>query len=495
MPIAVCRGTLTSEDYGVHNLMTETVNSAIFRAYDIRGLVDQDLTDNTLTILGKATGTWLRSWQAQTCVVGRDARCSSPRFQHAFIEGLRSTGIDVLDIGEVPTPVMYFAVEHLQVDSGAVISASHNPPEYNGVKLRRSHPTYGSEPVSGQPIQEIYAIANGGKFAQGNGSLKSHDVRDAYIQSVTSTLQLPTALTTAGNRPRVVLDGGNGVAGPVGIRVLEQLGVEVIPLYIEPDGTFPNHHPDPLKTENLRDLQHMVQTHGADLGLALDGDGDRLGVVDHAGHVVWPDRYLIVLAKHLLAKKAAAVVFDVKCSSVLADAVRMLGGTPVMSKTGYASISAKMRETQAVLGGELSGHTFSTYPRHYYDDGTFAAAHLIHALSHAGVAATTNSNRMLSLQEALTPYPMLPSLKDDRIHFSDSTKFQVVDYVREHFTGRYPILAIDGVRVDFGDGWGVVRASNTEPVITTGFEAATEERVQAIRTMMLEVIETFRRQR
>jgi phosphomannomutase len=386
---------------------------------------------------------------------------------------------------------MYFAVEHLQVDCGAVITASHNPPEYNGVKLRRSHAVYGSEPISGPPIQEIATILNQGDFAnQDIGTLQSYDVREAYTQSVVSTLELPTAMLSAGNRPRVVLDGGNGVAGPMGVQVLERLGVEVIPLYIEPDGTFPNHHPDPLKPENLRDLQQAVQQHGADLGLALDGDGDRLGVVDHTGSIVWPDRYLIVLAKHLLARTSAAVVFDVKCSSVLADAVRALGGTPIMSKTGYASISAKMRETQAILGGELSGHTFSTYPRHYYDDGTFAAAHLIHALCYAGVA----NNRMLTLEEALAPYPKLPSRKDDRLRFSDSTKFQVIDYVREHFTGRYPIVTIDGVRVDFGDGWGVVRASNTEPVITTGFEAATEERVHAIRTMMLEVIEEFRNQ-
>lgn len=474
--------------------MAEIVNPSMFRAYDIRGVVDVDLTDETLRILGKATGTWLHSWGGHTCVVGRDARCSSLQFQEAFIEGLRSTGINVIDIGEVPTPVMYFAVEHLQVDSGAIISASHNPPEYNGVKLRRSHPVYGSEPVSGDPIQVIKDIALGGAFAQGSGTLQQADVCDAYVASVTSILHIPAGCRRSGNAPRVVLDGGNGVAGPISVRTLEALGAEVIPLYVEPDGRFPNHHPDPLKVKNLRDLSTAVRTHGADLGLALDGDGDRLGIVDSNGDVVWADRYLIILARYVLAKRLAPVVFDIKCSRVLADAVRSLGGTPIMWKTGYASISAKMREVNAVLGGELSGHTFSTYPRHYYDDGTFAGAHLLCALCQFGYEASPHQERtsILPLTEALAPYPVLPSLKDDRIRFSDATKFQVIEYVRTHFTEKYEINTVDGVRVDFGDGWGVVRASNTEPVITAGFEATSEERVFAIRDMFLAVIEEFR---
>ncbi len=474
--------------------MLDAVNPAIFRAYDIRGVVDVDLTDETLMIIGRAVGTWIFGWDGKTCVVGRDARCSSPRFQEAFIEGLRKSGIDVIDIGQVPTPVMYFAVERLKTDAGVIISASHNPPEYNGVKLRRSHALYGSEPVSGSYIEEICQIANRGKFVEGNGTLTSYNVEDAYVQSVTSTLHLPPVYQTPGKQPRVVLDGGNGVAGPIGMRVLEALGAEVIPLYIEPDGTFPNHHPDPLKTENLRDLSAAVKAHQADMGLALDGDGDRLGVVDNHGAVVWADRYLIVLARYLLPKRAGAVVFDVKCSSVLADTVRQLGGTPVMAKTGYASISAKMREIDAILGGELSGHTFSTYPRHYYDDGTFAAAHLICALCHIGEEQPHHhpEDGMLPLAEALAQYPVLPSSKDDRIRFSDSTKFQVVDHVRQYFEGKYPLILVDGVRVDFGDGWGVMRASNTEPVITAGFEAVTEERLYEIRTMMIDVVETFR---
>lgn len=474
--------------------MPDAVNPAIFRAYDIRGLVDVDLTDETLAILGRATGTFFREQGAHTLVAGRDARSSSPRFQEAFIDGLCSTGIDVIDIGEVPTPVMYFAVEHLHADGGVVISASHNPPEYNGVKLRRAHPVYGSEPVSEATIQAVGTLANQGQFAQGNGTCRTANVIDAYVQSVVSTLRLPDMCRDRARRPRVVLDGGNGVAGPVGARTLEALGIEVIPLYIEPDGTFPNHHPDPLKAVNLQDLRKTVLQHQADAGFALDGDGDRLGVVDSNGEIVWADRYLIVLARYLLAQRRAPVVFDVKCSSVLANAIRDFGGTPVMSKTGYASISARMRELNAILGGELSGHTFSTYPGHYYDDGTFAGAHLTCALCHLGneIDNRQSSSGMRSFADILSPYPVLPSLMEDRIRFTDATKFQVIDYVRAHFAGRYPLIELDGVRVDFGDGWGIVRASNTEPVITTRFEATTSERVYAIRDLMLDVVEASR---
>lgn len=470
----------------------EHINPAIFRAYDIRGVVDVDLTDEVLAILGRASGTYFRNYGARTLVCGRDARCSSFRFQEALVEGLCSAGIEVIDIGEVPTPLMYFAVEHLQTDGGVIISASHNPPEYNGVKLRKAHPTFGSEPLPVQAIQEVGYIAHSGRFVQGQGSLRKADVTDAYIASVLRHLRLPPDYQQPERRPRVVLDGGNGVAGIVGMRTLEALGVEVIPLFVEPDGRFPNHHPDPLKAANLQSLIAAVLEHKADLGLALDGDGDRLGVVDNNGEIIWADRYLIVLARHLLSKRKGAVVFDVKCSNVLAEAIRDFGGNPIMAKTGYASISTRMREVNAVLGGELSGHTFSTFPGHYYDDGTFAAAHLICALCEISQSQSPPTERMIPLAEVLAPYPDLPSIMEDRIRFTDGTKSQVIDHVRSHFHGQYPLIEVDGVRVDFGDGWGIVRASNTEPVITTRFEATTSERAQAIRTMMLDVVDEFR---
>jgi phosphomannomutase len=477
--------------------MVGAVNPAIFRAYDIRGLVEHDLTNEVLTLLGKAAGTFfLRRNNARTLVVGRDARISSPAFQQALIEGVLSTGVDVIDIGEAPTPVMYFAVEHMQADGGITISASHNPPEYNGVKLRRAHPNYGSEPVWGDDLEELRAIVERGQFAEGQGTARQASVNDAYVQSVVSLLQLPEAYRTDEKRPRVVVDGGNGVAGPLALRTLEALGADVIPLYIEPDGRFPNHHPDPLKPDNVRDLARLVQERGADIGFALDGDGDRLGVVDATGAIIWAERYLIILARYLLAQQpGGVVVFDVKCSSVLEEAVRSFGGTPTRAKTGYASISTVMRQTNAVLGGELSGHTFSTYPGHYYDDGTFAAAHLLHAICalDAESGGSRKGHRLLSPGEVLEPYPVLPSMMEDRLRFTDATKFQVVEYVRNHFAGRYPLMEIDGVRVDFGDGWGIIRASNTEPVITTRFEATTIEQVHTIRDTMLKVVEEFRR--
>ncbi len=469
--------------------MSECVNPAIFRAYDIRGVVDIDLTDTTVTTLGRAVGTFFRRRNVATMVVGRDARLSSPRFQTILNMALAASGIRVIDIGEVPTPVMYFALEHLGADAGAVMSASHNPAEYNGIKLRQANADYGSEALSSEDIQQIEQIANGGQFVEGQATLHQADIRDIYVQHVASTLRLsqwsgPEGRTT----PRVVLDGGNGVAGPLGVRVLEAIGAEVIPLYIEPDGRFPNHHPDPLKAENLHDLSEAVRTHKADLGIALDGDGDRLGVVDSTGAVVWADRYLIVLARHMLTQRKGPVVFDVKCGTVLRDAIKACGGTPVMWKTGYSNLSAKMRELDAVFGGELSGHIIFPYPGHYFDDGAFAGAHLLYTLAYLQAQGMLST---ASLAEALAPYPVLPMLTEERLPFADATKFQAIAYLQRHFANQYPVVDIDGVRVDFGDGWGLVRPSNTEPALTTRFEAQTEARLYAIRDQMLAVIQDF----
>lgn len=456
--------------------MALALNPTIFRAYDIRGVVDVDLDEAIYTRLGQAVGTIFLGQGRRTIAVARDARLSSPRFQAALIVGLRSTGIDVVDIGQVPTPVMYFAVEHLGLDAGAIVSASHNPPQYNGLKLRRSQPTFGSEPLTSEDVQAVGQVALAGQFAQGNGDLSRADVSDAYVASVCRLLPF------RGKCPRAVLDGGNGVGGPIGLRTYQALGLDVLPLFIEPDGTFPNHHPDPLKPENLQHLIAAVREHGADIGIALDGDGDRLGVVDGEGQIVFADRYLIALATYLLGRRKGHVIFDVKCSAVLPKAITALGGTPVMWRTGYSSISAKMREVDAVLGGELSGHTFATYPGHYFDDGTFAGAHLLFALAQLGT----------TLREALAPYPDLPSLDEGRIPFAEDQKFRAIDFLRERFAPSYPVFDLDGVRVDFGDGWGLVRASNTEPAITTRFEAETMERASAIRTMMMSAVEEFR---
>lgn len=453
------------------------LNATIFRAYDIRGVVGVDLDESVYQRLGQAVGTIFRGRGGRSVVVARDARLSSPGFQAALIAGLRAAGCDVIDIGLAATPVMYFAVEHLAADGGAIVTASHNPPDFNGLKLRLPHPVFGSEPAPAEMIQEVGRIAMAGSLSAGGGSLAQADVGEAYIANLVG--QLPFA----GRRPRVVLDGGNGVGGPLALRAYQALGLDVVPLFIEPDGTFPNHHPDPLKAENLQQLIAAVRAHGADIGIGLDGDADRLGVVDGQGNIVFADRYLIALASYILGQRKGPVIFDVKCSAVLPAAIAALGGEPIMWKTGYTNLSAKMRETDAVLGGELSGHTIFPAPGHYFDDGAFAGAYLLYALSGLGV----------TLHDLLAPYPTPPSIDEGRIPFPEGLKFQAIDYVRERFSATHPVIDVDGVRVDFGDGWGLLRASNTEPAITNRFEAQTFERAQAIRDLMMGAVEEFRR--
>jgi phosphomannomutase len=438
--------------------------------------VGVDLSEAVYQTLGRAAGTYFRGRAGTRIVVARDARLTSAAYAAALIAGLRAAGCDVVDVGMVPTPVMYFAAAFLGADGGAVVTASHNPPEFNGLKLRQSDPAYGGEPLNGEQIQEIARIANSGEFASGQGTYTQRDVGGDYVQDVANRLKLSQPV-------KIVLDGGNGVAGPIGLRAFEAIGCEVVPLFIEPDGTFPNHHPDPLKEENLVQLIAKVRASGAALGIGLDGDGDRLGVVDGSGAMVFADRYLIVLARHVLARGPAPIVFDVKCGLLLPEAIRAFGGTPVMWKTGYTNGSAKMREVGAPLAGELSGHVFSDTPLHAYDDGIFAGCHLLQALEQSGQ----------SLEEALEPYPPLPDAPEDRMHFEEATKFQVIEYLRDQFARDHDVLDVDGVRVDFGDGWGLVRASNTEPAITTRFEARTAKRVQEIRTLMLGKVDEFKK--
>lgn len=451
-----------------------TIDPSIFRAYDIRGIVGRELSEAVYEVLGRAAGTLFRRRGSQRIVVGHDARLTSASFAAALMRGLQSTGCDVVDIGMVPTPVMYFAVDHLKADGGAVVTASHNPPEFNGLKMRHYEPQFGGVPFSSAEVQEVGQIAMSGEFASGAGSLSHVDVSDAYVEHIAGLITLPRSL-------KVVVDGGNGVAGPLGVRVFERLGCEVVPLFIEPDGTFPNHHPDPLKEKNMLDLMRVVKETGAELGIGLDGDGDRLGVVDDTGRMVFADRYMIVLAREALKQGPAPIVFDVKCSTVLADAITSFGGTPVMWKTGYTNQSAKMRELGAPVAGELSGHVFNNRPGHSFDDGTFAGACLVEALVNAGQ----------TLSQALAPFPVLAEVPEERIELDDVRKFAAVEHVRSVFAGKYTIIETDGLRIDFGDGWGLLRASNTEPVITTRFEAVSEARAAHIRDTILAALKEY----
>jgi len=459
-----------------------SVDASMFREYDIRGYVDENFTTPVLGAIGRAYGTFLAALPragAQgpgpgTVAVGRDVRLSSARFAAAMIEGLRATGADVVDIGMVPTPLVYFAVNTLRTDAGACITASHNPPAFNGLKLRKRDPALPNGlPLQPSEVQEVRRLAQEGAFraAPGGatGSLRQEDVRDAYVRYVGERI-------TLSRRLKVVVDAGNGAAGPVAVRTLEAIGCEVIPLYCDPDGSFPNHMPDPLRPENLRDLIARVTETGADLGIALDGDGDRLGVVDDSGKILEADRYLILLARSVLrnGRPGGSVVFDVKCSMALSEQIEKMGGVPVMSRTGYPNIMARRREVDALLAGELSGHIFFNDPTIDFDDGTFAAANLLQALAREEVP----------LSRIVADLPRYYSTPEERFFCPDDQKFDVVAGLRDAFRADprvQSIFDLDGARVSFEGGWGLVRASNTEPALTTRFEAASPERMEEIR--------------
>jgi phosphomannomutase len=459
---------------------TGSVDPSMFREYDIRGFVDENLTAPVLSTIGRAYGTFLSGLPGAgeqgpgTVVVGRDVRLSSARFAAALIAGLRATGAEVVDIGMVPTPLVYFAVNTLPTDAGACVTASHNPPAYNGLKLRKRDPALPNGlPLQSPEVQEVRRLAQEGAFRAppggAAGDARQADVRDAYVRYVSERITLPRRL-------KVVVDAGNGAAGPIAVRTLEAIGCEVTPLYCDPDGTFPNHMPDPLRPENLRDLIARVTETGADLGVALDGDGDRLGVVDDSGEILDADRYLILLARNVLRNQrpGGSIVFDVKCSMALGEEIARMGGVPVMARTGYPNIMARRREVDALLAGELSGHIFFNDPTIDFDDGTFAAANLLLAL--AGESAP--------LSRIVADLPRYYSTPEERFHCPDDQKFDVVAGLRDAFRADprvRDIVDLDGARVSFEGGWGLVRASNTEPALTTRFEAVSPERMEEIR--------------
>lgn len=456
------------------------VDPSMFREYDIRGFVDQNFTEPVLEKIGKAYGTYLAALRdgnqsAGTLAVGRDVRLSSERYARSLIDGLRSTGANVVDIGMVPTPVLYFAVNSLPADGGAAVTASHNPPQYNGLKLRKREPGQPNGlPLLANEIQEVRRLAQEGPYRENSpGTLTRQDVVDRYVSYVKGRVALARPM-------RVVLDAGNGVAGPVAMQTLSAIGCDVIPLYCEPDGNFPNHMPDPLKPENLQDLIEQVKKTKADLGIALDGDGDRLGVVDDQGEILWADQYLILLARKALRDHpGGSVVFDVKCSMALIEEIERMGGKPVMSRTGYPNIMARRREVGAVLAGELSGHMFFDDPTIDFDDGTFAGANLIQAVSQ-------EEGPLSKIVSSLPKYAATP---EERFHCPDDKKFDVVEQLRKEFEADprvKNIVDLDGARVTFDGGWGLVRASNTEPALTTRFEAINPQRVEEIRQDFLQ---------
>lgn len=443
------------------------IDPSIFRAYDIRGIVDQDLTIPGVEMIGKALASEaLAQGQTRLCV-GYDGRLSSEDYCEAICRGITSTGADAIVVGRVPTPVLYFATHQLETGTGVMITGSHNPSNYNGFKMMVAGNT-----LSGDAIQSLYQRIATGDMASGQGQVTTQEVEESYLDTIINDVAVAAPL-------KVVLDAGNGVAGELAPKLVEELGCDVIPLFCEIDGTFPNHHPDPGKPKNLQDLIAAVEEHDADIGLAFDGDGDRVGVVTNTGKIIWPDRLLMLFAKDVVSRNPGAdVIYDVKCSRRLNGLISSYGGRPIMWKTGHSLIKAKMKETGALLAGEMSGHVFFKERWFGFDDGLYSAVRLLEIL---GVEDRT-------ADEVFADFPEDVSTPEINITVSDETKFDLV----ERLCARAPafedgnVSTIDGLRVDFADGWGLCRASNTTPVLVLRFEADTEVALKRIQTRFKE---------
>ena len=450
------------------------LSPTIFREYDIRGVVDRDLTEEAVFLVGRALGTMVREQGGRRVVLGRDCRESGPRFAERMTAGLTGAGIDVLDVGVVPTPLVYFAAATLEVDGLCQITGSHNPPQYSGLKVG-----VGKTTLHGADIQRLRALAEAGRLATGAGRVDRHDIVGPYLAHVRQSLKLGS------RKLKVVLDAGNGTGGVVAVPLFRSLGVEVVPLFVEMDGRFPHHHPDPTVEENLEDLKAKVAEAKADLGIAYDGDADRLGAVDERGRVLWGDQLMILFSRALLAENpGATIVGEVKCSQVLFDDIARKGGRPIMWKAGHSLIKAKMKEEKALLAGEMSGHIFFAHRWFGFDDGIYSSARLLELVS--------RTDRPVS--SLLSDVPPTFSTPELRIDCPEDEKFEVVRRAQEYFSARYQTVTVDGVRVIFPDGWGLVRASNTQPLLVLRFEALTPERLAEIRRLVTDKVEELRRE-
>ena len=445
------------------------VDRSIFRAYDIRGVVGKTLNTEVARLLGLAIGSEARDRGQDEIVVGRDGRLSGPELSSALIEGLRASGVDVIDIGQAPSPVVYFACYQLNTGSGVAVTGSHNPPDYNGFKI-----VLGGETLAMDAIQGLYTRIAEHRFSEGMGQLRSMNINDEYIERIANDVQAQKPL-------KVVVDCGNGVTGDIGPRVLEEIGCEVVPLYAEIDGNFPNHHPDPSDPANLRDLILSVKHKGADLGIAFDGDGDRLGVVTRDGDIIFPDQLLMLFAMDVLVRDpGATIIYDVKCTGHLQPLILRHGGSPLMWKTGHSLIKAKMRETDAALAGEMSGHFFFRERWYGFDDGIYAAARLIEIL--AGDIEERSPEQIFA---ALPKGVSTPELK---VATAEGENHQFVDtFCKKARFEDARITTIDGLRADWPDGWGLVRASNTTPSLVLRFDADNQGALDRI-------MDEFRRQ-
>lgn len=444
------------------------INPHIFREYDVRGLVGKDLTPGTVRTLGKGFGTYAKGKGVRTLMLGRDCRLSSPEFRDAMAEGLASTGMNVVDVGICPSPLLYFSIISFGADGGVMITGSHNPPEFNGFKL-----CVGPSSLYGEKIQEVRKIIDRGEFASGSGGVTSRTVIPEYMRYVKSILSIPRRL-------KVVVDAGNGTASEVAPGLFRDMGMDVVELFCEMDGRFPNHFPDPTVPENLRFLIEAVRKHGADVGVGYDGDADRIGAVDEKGNVIYGDYLLVLFAREILSRKpGSAIISEVKASQNLYDDVARHGGRPVMWKAGHSLIKQKMKEELAEVAGEMSGHIFFSDRYLGFDDAIYASLRLFEILA--------ASDRPLSAM--LSDLPPLVATPEIRVDCPDDRKFRIVERVAEIVAPQArEVIDVDGVRALFDGGWGLVRASNTQPVLVLRFEGKDEAAVARIRAVMEDAV-------
>ncbi|WP_420476065.1 phosphomannomutase/phosphoglucomutase [Noviherbaspirillum sp. ST9] len=437
-----------------------SISQSIFKAYDIRGIVGKTLDAGVARQIGQAFGTAARAKGEQTVVIGRDGRLSGPELSAALASGLQRAGINVIDLGVVATPMVYFATQVLEATSGIMVTGSHNPPDYNGFKM-----VLASEAIYGDAIQGLYQTIVRGDFATGNGSYSTHDIRQAYIERIAGDVK-------TSRKMKIAVDCGNGVAGAFAPELYRAMGCEVIELFCEVDGNFPNHHPDPAHPENLQDLIRCLKETDAEIGLAFDGDGDRLGVVTKDGQIIYPDRQLMLFAKDVLTRHPGKeILYDVKCTRHIGPWVKKHGGVPLMWKTGHSLVKAKLRETGAPLGGEMSGHVFFKDRWYGFDDGLYAGARLLELLT-----------RMDDPSAELNALPQASSTPELHLHLEEGENVQLIGKLQQEatFPDAEQIVTIDGLRVEYADGFGLARSSNTTPVVVMRFEGESAEALKRI---------------
>ena len=444
------------------------LTQGIFKAYDIRGIVGKTLDAGIARDIGRAFGSAVRGKGESTVVIGRDGRLSGPELTAALAEGLQAAGVDVIDLGVVATPVLYFATHELDARSGIMVTGSHNPPDYNGFKM-----VLAGEAIYGEAIQALHQAIVDGRLTEGKGSYRTHDIRDAYLKRISGDVKLARPM-------KVAVDCGNGVAGAFAGDLYRALGCEVIELFCDVDGNFPNHHPDPAHPENLQDLIKCLRETDAEIGLAFDGDGDRLGVVTKDGQIIYPDRQLMLFVKDVLTRHPGEqILYDVKCTRHLSSWIEQYGGKPLMWKTGHSLVKAKMRETGAPIGGEMSGHIFFKDRWYGFDDGLYAGARMLELLS-----------REKDPSAVLNALPQSTSTPELQLKLSEGESFPLIAKLQSEakFPGSDRTITIDGLRVEYPDGFGLARSSNTTPVIVMRFEAESQQALQRIQAEFKRVI-------